>query len=145
MTTTRLPEIRDGSLTHDLLSAGRYYLGGRRGLLVLAAVAFAAGLWLGWPTLVAAGIAPILIALAPCAVMCALGLCMGRMGKPTAASPSSDTDAPALSRRTLGPDAQDAALPAADAGCALCEGATDSRTPHPMTAQIPQAQKEKTP
>jgi hypothetical protein len=36
----------------------------------------AAGLWLGWPVLVVAGIAPLLLAVLPCAVMCALGLCM---------------------------------------------------------------------
>lgn len=48
---------------------------GRRRLIVPALVAGAIGAWLGWPALVAAGIAPILIALAPCAVMCALGFC----------------------------------------------------------------------
>src|SRR3546814_10971493 len=58
----------------------RYYLGGRRGLLILAGLAVAAGLALNWSWLVAVGIAPILIAVLPCLAMCALGLCMSRAG-----------------------------------------------------------------
>jgi hypothetical protein len=46
---------------------------------VLAVAIVGAGLALNWSWLVAAGIAPILLALAPCAAMCALGLCMSRM------------------------------------------------------------------
>ena len=38
------------------------------------------GTYLGWGWLVAAGIAPVLLALAPCAAMCALGLCMSQSG-----------------------------------------------------------------
>lgn len=50
---------------------------GKRGMYWgLAAVLLAAGLALNWSWLVAAGIAPLLVALAPCAAMCALGLCM---------------------------------------------------------------------
>ncbi len=42
-----------------------------------------AGLALGWPWLVAFGLAPLLLSLLPCAAMCALGLCMmgGKDGK----------------------------------------------------------------
>jgi hypothetical protein len=44
------------------------------------AVAIAGGgAALGWPWLVAVGAAPIILSVLPCAVMCALGLCM--MGK----------------------------------------------------------------
>ena len=42
----------------------------------LAAVLLGAGLALNWSWLVAVGVAPLLVALAPCAAMCALGLCM---------------------------------------------------------------------
>ena len=38
-------------------------------------------LFFGWDWLVAAGLATFIVALAPCAVMCALGLCASRMGK----------------------------------------------------------------
>jgi hypothetical protein len=37
-----------------------------------------AGLALNWGWLTAAGIAPVLLSLLPCAAMCALGLCMRR-------------------------------------------------------------------
>lgn len=58
----------------------RHYLGNRKVLVVLAVAVVAAGLAFNWSWLVAAGIAPILLALAPCAAMCALGLCMKGMG-----------------------------------------------------------------
>ena len=57
-----------------------HYLGNRKLLVVLALTVVGAGLALNWSWLVAAGVAPILLALAPCAAMCALGLCMSKMG-----------------------------------------------------------------
>lgn len=43
----------------------------RRFLLIAATVAIAgAGLWLGWPTLGILGLTPLIIALAPCLIMC---------------------------------------------------------------------------
>lgn len=68
------PEQRP--LWRDLLLAARYYLGGRRTLTVLAITAIAGGLALNWSWLVAAGFAPLVLALLPCAAMCALHLCM---------------------------------------------------------------------
>ena len=61
------------SLTQDLIYAARYYLGGRRALILLAVAALGVGaaLNLGW--LVAIGVAPLLLVFAPCAAMCALG------------------------------------------------------------------------
>lgn len=67
------------SLTQSAVGLLRHYLGGRRGLVVLAVTA-GAGMYLGWGWLAAAGIAPLLVAFAPCAVMCALGLCMSKGG-----------------------------------------------------------------
>jgi len=64
-------------IVHGLL---RHYLGGRRGLVLLAAAGVGTGLYLSWGWLAALGIAPLLLALAPCAAMCALGLCMNRGG-----------------------------------------------------------------
>ena len=65
------------SFAQDLLSAARYYLGSRTGLILIAAAAIAAGAYSNWGWLVAAGIAPLLLTALPCAAMCALGLCMG--------------------------------------------------------------------
>jgi hypothetical protein len=54
-------------------------------LILLTVAAGAAGLALNWSWLVAVGIAPLLLALAPCAAMCALGLCAHKMAdKPDA-------------------------------------------------------------
>ncbi len=74
-------EPAESSLARDLFDAARYYyLGGRRGLIVLAALVLVAGLALNWDWLVAAGIAPLLVAVLLCAAMCALGLCMNKAG-----------------------------------------------------------------
>lgn len=66
------------SLLRELLQAGRYYLSDRRVWIVLAIVAITSGVALNWGWLVAAGIAPILLLLLPCAIMCALPFCMKR-------------------------------------------------------------------
>lgn len=80
------------SLTKDVIRFAQYhlwramswarpYLGGRRGLILLAIAVLGAGAALNWGWLVAIGIAPILVTVAPCAIMCALGLCMRGGGK----------------------------------------------------------------
>lgn len=66
------------SLAVIVARLARYYLGGRRGLIVLGVLAVGAAIVLNWGWLVAAGIAPLLLALAPCAVMCAIGLCANK-------------------------------------------------------------------
>jgi hypothetical protein len=64
--------VRVGRLSRGLRS--------RRALIVLAAAAIALGVGFNWSWLVAAGIAPLLLSALPCVVMCALGLCVMRMG-----------------------------------------------------------------
>ena len=67
---------------HDLAAVISDQLCGRRGMIILAAALIVAGMALNWGWLTAIGAAPILLALAPCAVMCGLGLCMrGGSGK----------------------------------------------------------------
>ena len=44
-------------------------------LVVIAALIIGLGLYLNWPTIVGLGFAPLIFTLAPCALMCALGLC----------------------------------------------------------------------
>jgi hypothetical protein len=66
------------SLARDWLHALRYWLRGRRGVAVLVVSAVAIGGALNWSWL-AAGIAPLLVTVLPCAVMCGLGLCMNKM------------------------------------------------------------------
>jgi hypothetical protein len=45
-------------------------------ILLLSLALLAAGAYFSWGWLVALGVAPVLVALAPCAAMCALGLCV---------------------------------------------------------------------
>jgi len=87
--STQTRKTGELSLARTALALVRHYLGGRRGLIVLALAAIGIGLYLSWGWLAAAGIAPLLVALAPCAAMCALGLCASRMGgKPCSADSS---------------------------------------------------------
>ena len=76
MSTSSAP---DTSLAQDIGHYLRYQLRGRRGLIVASIGLALPALWFGWPWLVMAGIAPLIIAFAPCAIMCAFGVCM--MGK----------------------------------------------------------------
>ncbi len=101
MTTTPLPDASDASLSRDLLHAARYYLGGRRGLLVLAAAVLVAGLALNWRWLVAAGIAPLLLSALPCVAMCALGLCMNRMAGRSCSTDAAPENTPGSSAENL--------------------------------------------
>jgi hypothetical protein len=79
MTATGLPPATETSLGRDLLHAARYHLRGWRTPVAVAAILLVAGVAFGWGWLVAAGVAPLLLSVLPCAVMCALGLCMSRM------------------------------------------------------------------
>ena len=55
----------------------------RRGLILAGLGIVLAGLALGWNWLSAIGLAPLILSLAPCAAMCALGICMAaRFGSP---------------------------------------------------------------
>lgn len=51
----------------------------------IAVALLTAGFAWQWSWLVAIGVAPLLISAAPCLAMCALGLCMHRMGSRTSA------------------------------------------------------------
>jgi len=88
---TETTHAGERSLARIVVGLLRYYLSGRRGLIVLTVAALGAGAFLNWGWLVAAGIAPLLLALAPCAAMCALGLCMNKAGsKSCSGEPKSD-------------------------------------------------------
>jgi hypothetical protein len=145
MTESSPSRSSETSLIRDLFDAARYYLRGRRGIVILASVAIVGGLALSWGWLVAAGIAPVLLTLLPCAAMCALGLCMNRMG---GRSCSTDTSASPTSR---GSGADDTPTPVYEIPpLALAEtGAGDPEatavTPTPATIESkPQQEKEPT-
>ena len=70
-------------------------LGRRTALVIWMAAAIGLGLFAGWGWIVAAGLSSTVLALLPCAAMCALGLCGGNSGKKcsdkTAPGTASDT------------------------------------------------------
>jgi hypothetical protein len=57
----------------------RRQLGGWRGFIVFGVLVLSLGLALNWSWLVAIGLAPVVLGVLPCAVMCVLGLCMNRL------------------------------------------------------------------
>lgn len=132
-------ETTSASLTRDLLHAARYYLGSRRGILILATVAIVAGTAFNWSWLVATGIAPILLTALPCAVMCGLGLCMNRLFG------NSCESQPSQSQSTVEPTGN-ASAPAnvaatSDASPACCQEQAPESTPADLNQ--PQAIKER--
>lgn len=73
-------EIKAAPAASQTCSAGA--IGGglnRRTLYIGVGIGAAAGLFLGWDWLVAIGAASLIIALAPCLIMCAFGICASRM------------------------------------------------------------------
>lgn len=77
--TTHMPTVRQTAPTSGMIRSVRPYLGGWRGIVLLATVALVAGAALNWGWLVAAGIAPLFLTALPCVAMCALGLCANKM------------------------------------------------------------------
>jgi hypothetical protein len=67
---------------------GAAWLRSPRALIITGIVVVAAGMALGWRWLSAVGIAPVILSLAPCAAMCALGACAMMKGAASCASPN---------------------------------------------------------
>jgi hypothetical protein len=125
METSQTAATEKSSLVQDWLGAVRYWLGGRRAVIGLVVLAVGAGLVLNWGWLVAVGIAPLLLALAPCAVMCALGLCMNKMMGGGGSCSSKETVAGEEASQAARPEALPAAAPAPNQ---LALGLDDSST-----------------
>jgi hypothetical protein len=97
--------VGETTLMQDIGSYLRHRLRGWRGMIAAAVILAVPALWVGWPWLVAAGLAPIILAAAPCAVMCAAGLCMNRVGKKPAVSPDTSEGVDTMVQR-FGPGAE---------------------------------------
>jgi hypothetical protein len=79
MTSPATSKTTDLSPTRGWLHFIRPYLGNRWVLLLLGGLVLVIGLSLNWGWLVAVGAAPVILSLAPCAIMCAVGLCGMKM------------------------------------------------------------------
>ena len=126
MTNAPSTDTSNKSLTRDLLHAAQYYLGGRRTLLLFAAVAIVGGVALNWNWLVAAGLAPILIVILPCAVMCGLSLCMHKMSDGSGGCCATDSSQPHQAELRSGNAKSQLSHPTAIQGALGCCHETDN-------------------
>lgn len=70
----------------------------RTWLVALGAAVLAIGGALNWNWIIAAGVAPFVLSVLPCVVMCSLGLCMvGMANRRASAQQSPDSSSPASS------------------------------------------------
>ncbi|SRR6266851_2329759 len=86
----------------------RGWLMNPRGLIIVSFAIIGTGVALGWNWVVAAGFAPLLLSLAPCAAMCALGVCMMAKGNMSCAKQGSAENAgpPATTSESRSSDGQ---------------------------------------
>jgi hypothetical protein len=124
MTISQRTTNAEPSLGRAVLNATRYYVGNRRGLLILGAVALLAGIGLNWGWLVAAGIAPILLSTLPCLVMCGLGLCMMGRSCEKQSAPSADAKQVATSSGALAANKMNNE----QSGASCCQGQPKKQT-----------------
>ena len=99
MTISNSIHFLERSGIRSVRDAARRHLAGRRSLWLIAGLVLAAGLALKWNWLVAAGIAPVVVSLLPCAAMCALGFCAHKMGTGAAPTPPSADSEPDSDRK----------------------------------------------
>lgn len=86
--TLQQSRTNEPSLARDVSHAAGYCLRSRWTLIALASLAVFLGLYFGgWAWLVAAGLAPIILATLPCLIMCGLGMCMMGRGQGQSTAP----------------------------------------------------------
>ena len=90
MTGSKLSAASATSPGESLAGRAGRLLRSPRGLIGLAVVLIVVDAAFSWSWIVAAGVTPIILATAPCLVMCALGLCMVGMGRRNSAGASAD-------------------------------------------------------
>lgn len=120
MTILNSPQPVQASLASNLSSSARSVVGNRFGLLAVTAGVLSLTAYSSWGWLVAIGLAPILLAIAPCAAMCALGMCtMGGKSKTPTDSilPSSDDIAGKLATGTVLPGSESHAVNKKSGNC----------------------------
>ena len=73
---TRNPEAAQSDSAATTVQRIRSWALSPQGLTITGIAAVVVGFTLSWSWVVALGLAPLILALGPCLVMCALGLCM---------------------------------------------------------------------
>ena len=67
---------KPGPFWRPLMSLLMSHLMTWRAIMLMAAIVIVAGLALNWTWLMAIGVAPLLLSVLPCLVMCGVGVCM---------------------------------------------------------------------
>jgi hypothetical protein len=116
-----------GSLRRGWLDFARYHLGNRWVLLALGGLLLIIAGALNWGWLVAAGIAPVLVAVAPCAIMCALGLCGMKMM--SGSNAAQDSPAPRSQLTDESSASTEGAASSADHLLSCCQGGAEASLP----------------
>jgi hypothetical protein len=80
----------DAAARRRWVDQARAWAGSRLGMMVLGGLVVVGGLYAGWGWLTAVGLAPIILALAPCAAMCAIGACAMSRGGSGCAKPAAE-------------------------------------------------------
>jgi hypothetical protein len=86
-----------GTSSSQLFDWIRVWVRSPRGLIIIGIAVIVGGLALNWNWLTALGFAPLILSVAPCAVMCALGMCMMGGGKKFPSVKQPDDAAPQAS------------------------------------------------
>ena len=78
-------ESQNTAVSFDAATARAVKYALKRPILLIAAVSLIVGLglYINWPAIIALGLAPLVLMLAPCTLMCAIGLCARPRGKTT--------------------------------------------------------------
>ncbi len=103
MKTSEATKIQETNPLQNFAAVLREKFSGKNGLIAAAVLVIGGGMILNWGWLVAAGLAPLILGILPCAAMCALGLCANKMmgGK----SSCSSSEAPPKTAGTTDPSA----------------------------------------
>jgi hypothetical protein len=90
MSETNAADLSARTWPQLILGVLRGLAGDRRALIGAGVLALVLGAAFNWSWLIAVGVAPVLLAVLPCAAMCALGLCAMSMNRssPGATSPA---------------------------------------------------------
>jgi hypothetical protein len=149
MTSPETAGVAKPSLAQDWLYALRYWLRGPKGIAVLVVSALVVGAALNWSWLVAVGIAPLLLTVLPCAVMCGLGLCMHKMAGGSCSTSSSAVDhsdtpiANVAPRVTAAPESDNRAPVSHTAGAGTLPDRPIDSAVEPAPEEQPQVLKER--
>ena len=138
MSASEPTKLSETTFAQDLGAFARHWLRDRRVQVALAIAVVGAGAALNWGWLVAAGVAPLLLSLAPCAAMCALGVCMmGRGGQ--SCSKGATENAPTIEGAAVVPPErlQSEAQPLPATGVAAAVASEPEGRPQPEPQALP--------